>query len=1505
MLKRVLSVLLTATIVISNAITFQKKCYAESEYVTYSLYENGADRKLFCGDTLPDDYSDTQKYFGVYSNNGTEWVPKTIAAFKALVFENLKNADGNILNNNAVPFYVSTDKAENGIQIGGNDYTIDKTLTLNSSEYVSKLYLFAYVSHTDMSDITVTVKYADGTEEAKKMKLYGTLNSTGVTGPLDYGYVYTAERGTITETSDTRPQYYFADCGLEVDGGKSISQLVFNKTGDKYRGAAIFAVTGKKSTTDDIAKSLEKQISAAYESRQYPEFKKVLIQAENMLKNNGCIFSDDTMHKMAYLSKLCEYYESTYNPIEMLSTEKNGKVFVHNKETVASESLTGTNYMSSNKSSFNLSGRVLNGDAFENRKKSDGYIYSDNKNVPFSIDTENAVLIGAGNNNEITLTLETGKYSELIMLYEVVNMSYFSSSFVMKFCYEDDSEAVIEDAVSNLNSGDWSEPLTEDYLHFKNTEAVYPTWSAIRNEESGLITIPASENQRYIPISSIENPYPDKNLTSIKLNLNYNYGSLAVLGITGKIYNVVEPDTYAYKSTAVNISSYCNGMFLYSPTKDTVSDIDVYNDFLNSCEYMLNKDVITDKIGTDNKLRTQNSEYDFSNINNKKRAVYTSSCKNNTFTFYPEKDYYNELCFVAYSRNSNISEFPVVLKYTDGTEEELKVELKAGIGAYTSDENMLFNTGLVHNDVLWGSTGESETGKNEFGETIVYEPGDHANSDGHVYEYKITADSTKRIKSVSFGNKTNSAYILAVSLNQNENVLRICSEEIAKFNGDFESGKREEIVEDLLFIEKKLTQLSNDGYNLNKISGYDTYLNYKEQLSGINNVNLYVSVSADDTNDGRSAEKPINGLQRLSEILKEKKELMDNGIAVTVNFLSGDYYVQETFEIDESMTSDNASLTFKTNDNVRLHGSINFNQNDFTQAVDTRIKSDLSGKIYQAGLNDITIGEYTKYTAYPNFVVNGVKKPLAAYPNSGYAKPDGIIDEESLHQSNESYNIGYSFSYNHDINTYSYDARASDANAMLEGYTSSDYAYSIEKITNINNSEKKITSAGALNEKYPNRRFRITNLLEELDSPGEWYIDRVENVIYYYPEEEVWEAELGYMEKPLIQCVNASNVIFNGIEFLNTRTSALKAKNCNNVQIENCVFKNCSLWAAEITESEYVNFENNTIKDSGAGIYMSGGNTETLEGSNNNIIGNCIYNIGKYSAYGRNIPVSIVGVGINVKNNVIYDTPFHAINYKGNDHYIANNEIYNVCGETNDVSAIYSGRSFIERGTKICYNYIHDIEPEYNFNEDVEDIEEWPNGFKWVYGVYLDDALSGQSVFNNIIANTPAGINVNAGRDNSAYNNLFTQQTGNSIYVTNYASGDGRKQRQESEYRLISENAEYAKYKITTDNLGYPAHNTVNQNIVINGIVEIEAPNEENGGIFDNEMCTGSDATDVIVAFYDKNGQLLSSSIVDDSNKLNVPEQGIYRVKVFCWNMSNLQPADKGHSIAMNGLFNG
>lgn len=266
------------------------------------------------------------------------------------------------------------------------------------------------------------------------------------------------------------------------------------------------------------------------------------------------------------------------------------------------------------------------------------------------------------------------------------------------------------------------------------------------------------------------------------------------------------------------------------------------------------------------------------------------------------------------------------------------------------------------------------------------------------------------------------------------------------------------------------------------------------------------------------------------------------------------------------------------------------------------------------------------------------------------------------------------------------------------------------------------------------------NLFGEIDSPGEWYLDRGSGVIYFWPPEGTETDTYITVLPELITLDRAEWVRFLGITLEGARNRAVKISMGESVELVDCTIRNIAGDAVSINNGRNHRVRNCTLYHLGGGaIAMKGGDRPTLTRGGHEAIDNHIHDYGQwYRMY--HAAISLEGVGLRASGNYIHDAPHMAIYFSGNDHLIENNEIHDVCLESNDAGAIYAGRDWTMRGTVIRNNYLHNI-----------------TGFRdeGCVGVYLDDMFCGTVIENNLFYRVTRAAFIGGGRDNVVAGNVF------------------------------------------------------------------------------------------------------------------------------------------------------
>lgn len=523
---------------------------------------------------------------------------------------------------------------------------------------------------------------------------------------------------------------------------------------------------------------------------------------------------------------------------------------------------------------------------------------------------------------------------------------------------------------------------------------------------------------------------------------------------------------------------------------------------------------------------------------------------------------------------------------------------------------------------------------------------------------------------------------------------------------------------------------------------------------------IYVSPSGNDSNPG-TIERPLKTLQNA----KEKAALLiaESDIAVEVVFREGEYRFSESvdFTAADSGTAEKP-VVYKAyeGENVEFKGSLEVDSSKGKRVTDETVLS----RMYESVRNKVVCF---------NLEALGIKKDMVRMPgnNDGWralinGEVNGIyIDgtEQTVAQWPNGEGVYTRWENAVDANTIQYEDMQPNRwgkakNFWLGGYNSYDYYYIRQSVTDVNTDEKTISiytqNSAHQFTSHQSRRWKAINLLEEIDIPGEYYIDTDSMMLYLYPTHSLKDAkmEISWLNVPMISLKNTQNVKFEGITFTQTRGNAIDMTDVDNIDIVGCRFENIlgqavnnhgtvnaqtdkDYWqVCEIDGSYNCDITGNVFNNIGGGaIILSGGNVDTLTKSNNVISDNMIYRASQLSK--NQNAILLYGCGHTVVNNNISKCPFQAIRFYGNDNIIQYNEIYNVNQESDDCGAIYCGRNSIQRGTEISYNFLHDLLT----------TEELPFGFQ--SAIYWDDNQTGISAHHNIIKNARIDLASNGSVD--------------------------------------------------------------------------------------------------------------------------------------------------------------
>ncbi|MEO3754150.1 right-handed parallel beta-helix repeat-containing protein [Streptomyces sp. B6B3] len=349
------------------------------------------------------------------------------------------------------------------------------------------------------------------------------------------------------------------------------------------------------------------------------------------------------------------------------------------------------------------------------------------------------------------------------------------------------------------------------------------------------------------------------------------------------------------------------------------------------------------------------------------------------------------------------------------------------------------------------------------------------------------------------------------------------------------------------------------------------------------------------------------------------------------------------------------------------------------------------------------------------------------------------------------------------------DNTAYETDGWLSGYFGNNYANDRVRIDSISPeglNDEGVADGYHVRTSYPTMyastdkwtSFVAQNVLGELDAEGEYYIDRFEghDVLYYYPPGgtvEGREISLTSFDQPFFTLENVTGVTLKDIRMNGSTSSGVRLLDAESCTIDGVEILNVSLDAVTIGEAtdtitavaEYRTSRgghdnrvvNSVLHDlGGGGVFLAGGDRDSLERGNNVVAHNEIYNFSKLATY---TPAGyLYGVGNTFRNNHVHDAPHMAIQIMGNDMRVLHNRFENLVTNASDQGVIYAGRDFTYLNNEIAYNYFKDIGQDGN------------------QAIYMDDGMSGMVIHHNFFDTAQHGIFYNSGHSNVATDNVFS-----------------------------------------------------------------------------------------------------------------------------------------------------
>lgn len=547
---------------------------------------------------------------------------------------------------------------------------------------------------------------------------------------------------------------------------------------------------------------------------------------------------------------------------------------------------------------------------------------------------------------------------------------------------------------------------------------------------------------------------------------------------------------------------------------------------------------------------------------------------------------------------------------------------------------------------------------------------------------------------------------------------------------------------------------------------------------------IFVSTVGDDSGDG-SEEEPLRTLEKAIDVANEMREDSDKLIEILLR--EGTYSVTNTIKIINSQKDDSLlKISAYQDEKVTINAGVDIPlsamsiaDSDFTNAI---IDKPNAGSVLQYNLKDAQIEDFGEISlrghlisdekeAQAELSLNGEVQKLAGWPNGEYTGLIKPIDSNEYGKRTKSgIANGCSFKVNYDRPS----QWSKPEQAWLSGTIGPNYEFDYYPVSRFDSEEKRVyLSRGALEKYYTEPYYRFENVPEELDEPGEYYIDRQSGMLYFYPPKDAPKDSVltitmstptldvsGKAPNSMFRIENSKNIVFENLIFKGGRGSAITGKNNSNIKFINCEINSFGENGIRFDASTDITISDCKIHDVGQDgiLFVSCGNYQTLSPSNIVVSNNDIYNFARLErSYKTGIDFGYRCVGATAANNHIHNGPHAGMIFYGVNNDIYGNEFDNLVTEFSDMDALYCNNSNYpwERGNKIHNNYFHDIgKSSMNGRHQIN-----------VRAIRTDNRGCGLNIYENLFYNIGDGGNGNGnngigaitaeGTRNRIFNNLF------------------------------------------------------------------------------------------------------------------------------------------------------
>lgn len=191
------------------------------------------------------------------------------------------------------------------------------------------------------------------------------------------------------------------------------------------------------------------------------------------------------------------------------------------------------------------------------------------------------------------------------------------------------------------------------------------------------------------------------------------------------------------------------------------------------------------------------------------------------------------------------------------------------------------------------------------------------------------------------------------------------------------------------------------------------------------------------------------------------------------------------------------------------------------------------------------------------------------------------------------------------------------------------------------------------------------NLLEEIDRPGEWYLNRATGILYFWPPDDPATAtiEIGRWSAPMLTMTGVSHVRVEGLVFDLARDNGLILTDCAQCLVAGCTVSRFAGSGITVTGGHGNGLYGCDVHTVGRrATEVLGGDRETLTPGGHFVVNCRLYDYGRIDRT-YTPAIHLEGVGHRVAHNLMADGPSSVMRIEGNDHVIEYNEVHSAVRE--------------------------------------------------------------------------------------------------------------------------------------------------------------------------------------------------------------------------------------------------